>query len=357
MKRFQLFLVTFLVLVFGFIFSGCAQKTQIKAIKAGMISDSAIKDIAVLPFENDEVSQSIQINDALSNVNFKGEKYFNVQDRVNLEKIMVEKKLNDSGLVDIIHKDKNIGLGQIRTIVSGVVSVDDVANSKFLENRTDYDTCRVTLRDKNGNPYCTQYRIYNVICEQNVYTLTSNVQFTRVDDGKIVFTKVFTKKSMLKHCVDDSSVLLSKKDVNTKHAKEIAEDLAKLVAPSYVDYVVQLFDDEDIKYTSEQSKRLKLALELIKNQRHETANDILDNLNSELKELSITTLYNFAVTSEILGDLSKAYKLYQKADSVALQNGKVLEDISLGLKRVKNSIEELEKANKQFLNLNSKGKM
>jgi len=162
---------------------------------------------------------------------------------------------------------------------------------------------------------------------------------------------------MLKHCVDDSSVLLSKKDVNTKHAKEIAEDLAKLVAPSYVDYVVQLFDDEDIKYTSEQSKRLKLALELIKNQRHETANDILDNLNSELKELSITTLYNFAVTSEILGDLSKAYKLYQKADSVALQNGKVLEDISLGLKRVKNSIEELEKANKQFLNLNSKGKM
>jgi hypothetical protein len=55
-----------ITMMFGF--SGCAQKVQIKAIKASAVSDASIKDIAVAPFDKDDVSQGEQINSALSNV-------------------------------------------------------------------------------------------------------------------------------------------------------------------------------------------------------------------------------------------------------------------------------------------------
>lgn len=89
-----------LLIFFG---SGCAQKIQLKAIKSAEISDGAIKNIGVLPFANDTISQSVKIDSALNHATINGEKYFNVIDRVHLEKIMVEKKLNDSGLVDLIN--------------------------------------------------------------------------------------------------------------------------------------------------------------------------------------------------------------------------------------------------------------
>jgi len=345
-KKVYLFLVG--IIIFGVSFSGCAQKTQVRAIQAAQISDPDIKDIAVVPFANDNVSQAVQINDALSNTIIKGQKYFNVVDRVNLEKIMDEKKLNDSGLVDIFTQESSSGLKQVKTLLTGEVSVDDVTALKYLEERSDYNTCIVTTTDKNGKSYCTKYKTYFVNCQKNSYTLTSNVQFIKVDDGKIIFSKGFTKNTTLKHCTDDTDVLPSKKDINTQQAAQIANDLVQLVAPSYVEYSVTLLDDEDIKYTKEQSKQLEIALELIKNQRIEKANEILHLLNNELNNQSYTTLYNLAVTEESLGNLQKAYQLYQNGETLTLKKGKVIEEIAIALSRVKKSIDELEKANKQL---------
>lgn len=336
------------IVALGLSFGGCAQKTQIRAIKAAEVNDPSIKDIAVAPFSNDNVSQSVQIDSALSNVTIKGERYFNVSDRVNLEKIMNEKKLNDSGLVDLIHKGSNTGLQQIRTLVTGSIGVDDVAMSNYLEGRTDYNTCVATTTDKKGNTYCTKYREYNVNCQKNTYTLTSNVKFIRVNDSKTIFAKAFTKNSSLSHCEDDSKVLLNKKDANTQQAGHIADELVKLVAPSYVYYTVTLLDDEDIKYTSEQSKQLKMALELIKNERTDKANEVLKSLNNTLGGQSYTTAYDLAVTEEALGNLYAAYELYQKAESLSLAKGKVIEEIAFAMTRAKDSIEQFEKANKQM---------
>ena len=142
--------------------TGCAQKVQIKALKSAEISDGAIKNIAVLPFNNDTVSQSIKIDSALSSVTINGEKYFNVIDRVNLEKIMAEKKLNDSGLVDLIHNNPTIGLQEIKTIVTGEIALNDVQQSNYLEERTDYQTCIEMVTQKDGKSYCKAYRKYNM---------------------------------------------------------------------------------------------------------------------------------------------------------------------------------------------------
>ena len=56
-------------LVFFLLFVGCSSRPMvtIKAIKASKVTNPAIRDIAVLPFKNDEVSQAQQIEAKLDN--------------------------------------------------------------------------------------------------------------------------------------------------------------------------------------------------------------------------------------------------------------------------------------------------
>lgn len=332
----------------GFVGSGCAQKIQLKALKSAEISDGAIKDIAVLPFINDTISQSIKIDSALQNLSINDAKYFNVVDRVHLEKIMTEKKLNDSGLVDLIHNDSTVGLKEIRTLVTGEVALNSLQQSNYLEERTDYDTCLVTLSDKNGNKYCQKYRKYNMACVSNLYSVTTNVKFIKVANTKIIFSRSFSKSSQATHCADDNNVLPSKDVVNTNLASEIAENLISIVAPSYVYYEVTLLDDEDIGFTKENSKTLKTALELLKNKRVDKANEILKKLNNILENKSYVVLYDLAVTEEALGNVYEAYELFQKAENIALEKNEVIEELSLAITRLKQNILEFEKAQKQL---------
>ncbi len=346
MKR--LLKVTVFGIFIGLVAGGCAQKIQLKAIKSAQISDGAIKNIAVLPFTNDTVSQSIKIDSALSNATINGEKYFNLIDRVNLEKIMAEKKLNDSGLVDLIHNNPNIGLQEIKTIVTGEVALNDVQQSTYLEERIDNQTCIEMVTQKDGVSYCKTYRKYNMACIANLYSLTTNVKFIKVADSKILFTRSFSKNSKATHCADDNNVLPLKEAVNTNLASEIADNLIKIVAPSYVYFTVTLLDDEDIDFTREQSKTLKTAMELLKHERVEKANEILKRLNNSLENKSYVVLYNLGVSEEALGNIYEAYELYKKADTIALNQNKVIEELSVALGRVKQNINEFEKVNKQL---------
>ncbi len=334
----------FLALISG----GCAQKIQLKALKSAEISDGAIKDIAVLSFTNDTVSQSIKINSALQNLTINGEKYFNVVDRVNLEKIMVEKKLNDSGLVDLIHNDANIGLKEIQTIATGEIALNTVQQSNYLEERTDYQTCTETATDKKGNSYCKKYRKYNMACVVNLYSLTTNVKFIKVADSKIIFARSFSKNSKASHCADDNNVLPSKEAVNTNLANEIADNLIKIIAPSYVYFTVTLLDDEDVDLSREQSKTFQTALKLLKIERIDKANEILKQLNGALKNKSYVVLYNLGVTEEALGSIYEAYELYKKAENIAIEKNEVIEELSTAIRRVKQNITEFEKTNKQL---------
>jgi curli biogenesis system outer membrane secretion channel CsgG len=208
MKKVILFFLNGILLVF--LNSGCAQKIQVKAIKSGQISDSAIKDIAVLPFSNDQVSLAIKIDSAFSDLTIKGEKYFNVIDRVNLEKIIAEKKLNDSGLVDLIHNDANTGIKEIRTLVVGEVTLDEMKRTNYLEERTDYESCQETIKDNKGNSVCQKYRVYHMACVANQYSLNANVKFIKVADSKVIFARSFSQNSKLTHCADDNKILPSK---------------------------------------------------------------------------------------------------------------------------------------------------
>ncbi len=331
-----------------FFSTGCAQKVQVKAIKSAEIYDGAIKNIAVLPFLNDTISQSAKIDSVLENHTIDGEKYFNVIDRVHLEKIIAEKKLNDSGLVDLINNDGSSGLKEIQTLVTGEIALNDLQHSTYLEERIDYDTCIEKATDKKGNSYCKNYRKYNMVCVANLYSLTTNLKFIKVADSKIIFAKSFSKNSKETHCADDNKVLPSKESVNTKLASEIANNLITIIAPSYVYFSVTILDDEDVDFEKDQSKQFKVALELIKNDRISKANEILKGLSNSLQNKSYTILYDLALTEEALGNIYQAYELYTNAENIALKNGEVIEEISMALKRVQQNIKEYEQAQKQI---------
>ena len=262
---------------------------------------------------------------------------------------MSEKKLNDSGLVNLINKERDSGLEQMQTLVTGKVIVNDSARSSYREERTDYNTCVESKTNKKGKSYCVRYRKYHVSCVGNTYSVTSNVKFIRVSDAKTIFSGTYPATTKIGHCDDDNIVLPTKNEQNALLAGQISQDILKDIAPSYVSFVVTILDSEDVSYTSAQSTKLKMAIELIKNKRLDKANEVLTSLNNELQGQSCTALYNLAITEESLGNVENAYNLYVKAENISIGKGKVIEEISASVLRSKSNLAELEKAKNQLV--------
>lgn len=344
MKIFKLVSLVLLTLLFA---SGCAQKTTIKAIKAAKVSDKDIKYIGVLPFDSDNIAQGSQIDSEISNVEIKGKKYFTLVDRTNLKKVMSEKKLNDSGLVNLINESEDTGLTEVKTLVTGKVNVSSMASSNYYETRTDYRNCVKYSYSKGKRTGCAQYRTYNVSCKANTYSVNTKVKLIKVSNSSTIFTKNYDASNKLTHCVDDNRVLPTKNDYNSKLAANIAKQLIKDIAPSYVYFKVVLFDDPDTEYGAINETILKTGLALIKNKRMEKANSVFRKLNKNTKGQSYVALYDLGVTEEAMGNVKRALELYKQAEDISLLT-EPQEEISIAIRRSEKNLTELNKANKQL---------
>jgi tetratricopeptide (TPR) repeat protein len=340
--------ITFLI-IFSLIIliSGCATKVQVKSLSPGAISDGSIKNIAVLEFENDNISQSRQIESAISNLTIDGKKYFNLIDREHLDKIIKANRLNLTGLVD--SKNDFKGLKEVETLVAGKIEVSDVSKTLYLETRTDYSKCVEYKVNNKGKQYCSRYETYNVKCRKNVYTLNTKVKIIKVIDSSTLFAKNYIKRKSYKHCLDDDKILPSINSVNSDLAFFIANDFIRDIAPHYVYYRVTLLDDEDIEYNKQQSSLLENAITLVENGRIDKANELLKKLNNSFNSKSYVALYNLGVTQEALGNLQNAYELYQKAENITLLSSPV-DEVSNAVQRIKIELQKQKKAKAQLSN-------
>lgn len=328
--------------------TGCAQKTQIKAIKAAKVTDSDIKHIGVASFKNDKVGQADQINSEIFSASINGKKYFNLVDRENIKMVMKEKELNDSGLVDLINNnDSSSGLQEIKTLVTGTVLLNDSSVSNYLESRIDYQTCRQWKTTKKGKKYCAKYRKYNVRCKAKTYSFKTNVKLIKIANSGTMFSNTYEASMKQSHCADDDNVLPSRKEAGTTLAGSVATQLLKDIAPSYVHFTVKLLDDPDIEYTDAQEKLLENALALIKQDRMDKANGLLSKLNDSTRGTSYVALYNLGVTEEALGNVAIAYELFKKAEDISLMT-EIIDEISLAVKRSKRNLAEFNKTKKQM---------
>jgi curli biogenesis system outer membrane secretion channel CsgG len=340
--------ILFILLII--LLTGCSTKygVSIKSLKAAKVSDSAIKNISVLKFKNDDVGEASQIEQVLNTAQINGKKYFNVVDRNNLQAIINEKKLDYSGLVNVIHK--GFGIHQVEALVIGKINVNSKKDTFFQEERIDRSRCSKYeyVKTKRGSyKYCVRYYHYHVNCKGREYHLQTSIKIVKVKNAKVIFAKTYDKSTYYKHCSDDNNVIPSKKDVNSILARDIANEFINDIAPHYVYFYTYLLDEIDVDMDSNDEDMFEASLKLIKLGRIQKANQVLLNLYRKYSQ-SYVLAYDLAITQESLGNIYKAKTLLLRAENLALKDGKVIDEIETAIKRVDNSIAELEKAKKQF---------
>lgn len=169
----------------------------------------------------------------------------------------------------------------------------------------------------------------------------------KVSNSDTLFTNNYSASNKLTKCIDQNKVLPTKQAQNTKLAANIAKQLIKDIAPSYVYFKVVLFDDPDVDYAPKDKLLLKSSLTLIKAKRIEKANKLLKKLVKHTKNKSYVSLYNLAVTEEALGNVKGALDLYKQAEDISLLT-KPQDEISQAIIRAEKNLAELNKANKQL---------
>lgn len=340
-------ILTFTIITIALFINGCSQKTQIKAIKSGKVLDNNIKYIGVSTFKNDNVSQSSQIDSAISSVSIDGKKYFNLVDRKNIKRVMYEKRLNDSGLVDLVNNNSSTGLTEMKSLVTGNIDINSISTLEFQEERTDFNTC-IESYERKGKTYCKEYRKYKVNCQTNQYNLQTKIKIIKIENSSTLFAKTYKTKSAYKHCSDDKNILPNKRSENTRLAGIVANKLILDIAPSYIYFNATLLDDLDIELNDKQENIFDNSLTMIKHKRIKKANQMLSKLNNQLNQKSFVVLYNLAITYESLGDIQKAYQLLEKAENISLEVGDIIEEISIAIRRVKNNLIEKQKVLRQI---------
>ncbi len=334
-------------IIMAIVFSGCAQKTIVKAVKAPKVDDKSIQNISVLKFQNDTIGQSQQISSAMANVKFDKKKYFTLIDRANIDKILKEKELNDSGLVVLKDDKPTDGLSEVKTLLTGKVNNIDMSTSSFYEERTNYNNCIEYKYTKHNKKYCATYQKYSVLCRTNSYNLNTSIKIIKVSNSKILFAKTYQASSKYTHCTDDNHILPTKQNQGVVLAHDIAQQIVYDIAPSYQFFKVRLLKNPDIYYSMQEKSTLKLALELIDKKKYKYANKLLKKLNKSLKYKSYVGLYDLGLSYEILGNLNKALQYYKQADDIAImEQNKSIDDITLAIKRVKQNQLELNQIHK-----------
>lgn len=326
------------------LFLGCSHKsTNIDALIPAKVSDPAIRNIAIAKFKNDDISQRSQIISKMDNLIINGKKYFNIVDRENLNTLLKEIKLQQSGITQ--KKIEFEGFENIRSIMLGNVLSKTTHTSYYQEKRTS-NNC-IQWRGK----YCVRYATYTVSCKEKSYSITTAIKIIKVANGSIIFANTYTATDRASKCEDESYTLPNPKEEYINLASYVANQLIEDIAPHYTTFYVRLIDDLDVDLDND--KLFDVSVDLIQKNRIQKAMHFLNLLNQEAKNRSYAILYDLGVCYESTGDYKKALSLYKKAEDLyILKEAEINEDIEDAIKRVTRNIYNREKALKQLNNEN-----
>ena len=322
MKKNFLLLVTFL-----FFLSGCAMHVKIKALKPAEIDRaSTTKNIAVVAFKHDRVGLSSKIESNLARYKIENQLFFTIVSRSNLNQVLKEQKLQNSGLVDtkdIVEVGELIGA---QAIISGNVGRSSLNDTHFYETR-------IGCRDKK----CKDVYRYDVRCTKRVIGLSAEIKMVDVTRGDIIYADNMSRSSTYEHCSDDSRIIPSKERVVQNLAVSIANSFTYKLTPHYHYFNVELLDSPDLDYTQNQEELLMNALKYIEHKRYDKADSLLTNLVESTGQQSYVAFYNLGVVKETQGDYKKAKLYYGRAENLTQEP---IEAISVGFNRINAVIEE-----------------
>lgn len=306
------------------IMTGCAQKVQIKALQPAEISRAAeTKKIAVSQFQHDRVDLSGKIEAKIAQHRLDGKPYFTTLSRQDLDKVLSEQKIQNSGLID---QSTAVEVGKVmgaQAIISGSVGEPSSSDTGFYETRT-----------KCNKDQCWEVQ---VSCTKRVAGLASEIRMIDTQKGDIIYADTINKTGEWKHCNDDSRALPSAAMAAQSLADNIGEAFVYKLMPHYVYFNVELLEKPDLEYTDQQEKILKSSLEYIKQNRYDKAESLLSSLVESTGEKSYVPIYNIAVIKEAQGKYEEAKELYSKADKLTVEP---VEQINLAINHIDKIIEQ-----------------
>jgi curli biogenesis system outer membrane secretion channel CsgG len=324
--------VVFLLFIF---FSGCSQKIIISALEPAQIDRAALtKKVSVVPFERDRVGLSDRIESNLANKKFNNKNYFTMINRKDFDKILAEQKIQNSGLVEI---SKAVEVGNLlgaEAIISGSVGKPSSSDTYYYETR-------LGCADKK----CKELVPYQVRCTKRITSLTSEIRMVDVSKGDIIYADSMDKSLEYSHCSDDSNPLPSTEITAQKLANAMADSFTSKLLPHYRYFEVILLEKPDIKYSSKEEDLLDLALEYIKQDRLDKAEQFLTNLVDSTNQRSYVAFYNLGVIKEAKGRYVEAQKYYKRADELMV---KPVAEISEAYVRIESLIEKHNQAKEQL---------
>jgi len=306
MNKYFLFLT---ILIISFFMSGCAQKIRIKALEPAEIDRATTtKKIAVTEFKNDSVGLSGKIESNLSRHKINGKPFFTMISRTDINKVIKEQKLQNSGLVDTSAIVEVGNLMGAEAIISGDVGRASSKDSYFYESRT-------RCADKK----CKEFTYYRVRCTKRVVGLSAELRMVDVTRGDIIYADNLSRTSTFKHCRDDSTALPSREIAAQRLASSMASSFTYKLTPHYRYFSVELLEDEDLDYDDTQETLLESSLEYIEQNRYDKAEKLLTRLIDSTDQQSYVALYNLGVVKEAQGDYKSAKEYYEMADNLTIE--------------------------------------
>lgn len=317
-----------LLLLFLVLITGCGSKQlTVKSLHPSKIPNEKIYSIYVEDFVNDDIYQSLKIQNRLANKTIEGKKVFRV--------------LNDYENVD--------------AIVQG--SLNSTLNySIYYEEEIDYKRCRYYRQDdKKKTKRCMEYHVRIIPCENREYAVETNLKLLKKNTNEILFAKTYNKTRNIQECFryhyyPYHTIPRDKREVNIKLASLIADEFLDDISPHYEYWdinIIEKLNEDNLVFTDEQSSRFEKIVELIEKRNLDLSLDALNKLNQEFDNKSYEILYNMALIYEAKANLFEANKLYKQAKYLV----KDLDDLSLinnGILRTKRNLEEKIKAKSQL---------
>ena len=317
-----------LFLLFSILITACSsKKITIKSLHPSKIQSEKFSSVYVENFENDDIYQSLKIQNKLTHKTIDGKKIFRV--------------LNTLENIDII--------------IQGTTS-SNLNYSIYYQEEIDYKRCRYYRHeDKNKKRKCAKYYYRMIPCENREYNVKTNLKLIKQSTNQILFAKTYNKSQNIHQCFKYSyypynTIPRNKREINIKLAALIADEFLDDISPHYKYWDIKIIDKlnkDSLLFTDEQSSRFVEIVELIEKRNFDLSLSLLNKLNIEFDNNSYEVIYNMALIYEAKANLYEANKLYKKAKFLV----KDLDDLSLinnGILRTKTNLEEKIKAKSQL---------
>lgn len=332
------FQISFSVLISVILFACAAPAVKTTAlIPAKFHEATKLKEVAVLPFDGQTGSEfAAEIEAAITSVNVDNKQYFNLIDRTQIEKVLKEQELAQTGLIDDSAATKVGKLVGAKGIYTGVVTAVKTRDSHYTQSRQGCSR-REMKYDKKGNAYegnCISWKNFTVSCIKRDAMFAFTPKLIEVETGRIVYSNNISEVTTASACQDSGAPVPTGFELIAKAKESAKANFKRDIAPSYVSFAIRLMDGKDGIASKEAAQKLDLGMEYAKNNRLDRACELWGE-GRILSPDSPSLIYNLAICAEVTGDLEKALDLYKGADRAL---NKPDHRITAGIARVSEAI-------------------